>query len=86
MRREHFFHVNGGENRVLRVYLSRSRTCSFFIAVLMGTRTRPVRQYPSRSDANRSKPGNAERPEVHASGFHSECDYIAIATDGHAGA
>ena len=31
-----FFLVNGGENRVLRVYLSRSRTCSFFIAVLMG--------------------------------------------------
>ena len=47
--------VNGGENRVLRVYLSRSRTCSFFIAVLMGARTRLVRQHPSRSDANRSK-------------------------------
>ena len=39
-----------GENRVLRVYLSRSRTCSFFIAVLMGACTRLVRQHPSRSD------------------------------------
>ena len=55
VRRKHFSHVNGGENRVLRVYLSRSRTCSFFIAVLMGARTRLVRQHPSRSDANRSK-------------------------------
>ena len=47
--------MNGGENnRILRVYLSRSRTCSFFIAVLMGTCTRLVREYPSKSDANRS--------------------------------
>ena len=47
--------VRGGENRVLRRYLSRSRTCSFFIAVLTGGYPRLVRIYPSRSDANRSK-------------------------------
>ena len=42
-----------------------------------------TRQDPMRIGAN------AERPEVgilHASGLHSKCDYIAIATDGHAGA
>ena len=38
------------------------------------------RQDPMRIGAN------AERPEVHASGLHSKCDYIVIATDGHAGA
>ena len=29
---------------------------------------------------------NAERAAVHACWLHSKCDYIAIATDGHAGA
>jgi hypothetical protein len=36
--------------------------------------------------ANRSGANASERAAVHACRLHSKCDYIAIATDGHAGA
>ena len=89
MRRKHFFHVNCGENRVLRVYLLPLTLADLllFHRRLDGDMVACREHVAVKMRCESEQTLSVQRLNMRAgSWLHSKCHYIAIATDGHAGA